>query len=288
MSQSSISEKQLAANRANAARSTGPHTSEGKARSAQISRKHGFTASDFSVVRLEDVRLKADLVSVYRPVNAQELFAVERIAIAQQALLRVARLEAGLCALAMNQAVDRDRELLSPLSDTMIGTDIGITRGQIRNHGFADGFRRMASSKDQSNVWRLFLRYQAQTERRGALWARRAIEEFDRLKALRAELPNEPIVEAEPEPPHMIKIRSDEPDVPVEEPAPPEPTEPAPPSAAPATRTEPATTPEPAATPAEPATSLAPPLHVNGHAARLSASTPAKPAGANNGRLPTS
>src|SRR5438105_11544511 len=49
-----VSEKQLAANRANATRSTGPRTPEGKARAAQNARKHGFTASTFAVVRLED------------------------------------------------------------------------------------------------------------------------------------------------------------------------------------------------------------------------------------------
>ena len=41
----------------------------------------------------------------------------------------------------------------------------------------------------------LFLRYQAQTER----LYRRAIEEFNRLKALRHELPNEPILDTQPE-----------------------------------------------------------------------------------------
>jgi hypothetical protein len=41
----------------------------------------------------------------------------------------------------------------------------------------------------------LCLRYQAQTERH----YRRAVEEFDRLKALRAEIPNEAISEAQPE-----------------------------------------------------------------------------------------
>ena len=50
MPQKPISEKRLAANRANAARSTGPRTPEGKARSAQ-NRKHGFTPSTFAVVR---------------------------------------------------------------------------------------------------------------------------------------------------------------------------------------------------------------------------------------------
>src|SRR5438270_25448 len=92
-----VSEKRLTANRANAARSTGPRTPEGKARSAQNSRKHGLTAANFAVVRLEDLQevahLRAGLIAVYQPVNSQELFAIERIALAQQAMLRTARLE---------------------------------------------------------------------------------------------------------------------------------------------------------------------------------------------------
>ena len=50
-----VSQEQLAANRANAAKSTGPRTTQGKARSAQNARKHGFTVSTFDVVRLEDL-----------------------------------------------------------------------------------------------------------------------------------------------------------------------------------------------------------------------------------------
>jgi hypothetical protein len=77
-----VSEQQLAANRANAAASTGPRSPEGKARSAQNSRKHGFTATTFPIVRFEEVdevaRLREDLIAAYRPVNSQELFAIER------------------------------------------------------------------------------------------------------------------------------------------------------------------------------------------------------------------
>src|SRR6266699_5168186 len=106
---SPISDKQRAANRANAAKSTGPRTPEGKARSAQNARSHGFTASTFAVVRLEDLNevahLTADLTDLYQPVNSQELFALERIALAQQALLRAARLEAGLFTTCLDMAL---------------------------------------------------------------------------------------------------------------------------------------------------------------------------------------
>jgi hypothetical protein len=44
------SDKQLAANRANTLKSTGPPAPEGKARSSQNARTHGFTTSTFAVV----------------------------------------------------------------------------------------------------------------------------------------------------------------------------------------------------------------------------------------------
>src|ERR1017187_8134380 len=70
-SQNTVSPEQLAANRANAAKSTGPRSPEGKTRSAQNARKHGFTASTFAVVRLEDLdevaNLRDDLVAFYQP-----------------------------------------------------------------------------------------------------------------------------------------------------------------------------------------------------------------------------
>jgi hypothetical protein len=68
--------------------------------------------------------------------------------------------------------------------------DIEVTRAQNRNYLLGDGFHRMAREST------LLLRYQAQAERH----YRRAIEEFERLKALREELPNEPITEPDLEP----------------------------------------------------------------------------------------
>ena len=190
-----VSARQLAANRANAARSTGPRTPAGKARSAQNVRRHGFAAAEFAVVRLEDLQavahLKADLLAVYRPVNSQELFAIERIALAQHALLRAARLETGLFTFCLDLALDPSGNPITLMTEALVG-DLEITRAQNRNFALAEGFRRMVR---EANTWNLFLRYQAQAERQ----YRRAVEEFERLKALRHELPNEPICEVQPE-----------------------------------------------------------------------------------------
>lgn len=192
-----VSAKRLAANRANATRSTGPVTPEGKARSSRNAIKHGFTASTFAVVRLEDFQevahLKADLVAVYQPVNSQEMFALERMALAQQAILRAARLEAGLFTSGFNEFFDPAGGVALLMNPEFVGDgDIEIARAQNRNFAFAEGFQRMVH---RSNAWTLFLRYQAQAERH----YRRALEEFERLKALRSQLPNEPVSESQPQ-----------------------------------------------------------------------------------------
>src|SRR5665811_1020477 len=158
-----VSEKQLAANRANAAKSTGPRTPQGKARSSQNGRKHGFTASTFAVVRLEDLEeiahLRADLIAVYQPVNSQELFAIERLALTQQAILRAARLESGLFTTCLNEALDPCVAPVVFMAPELTGEgDIEITPAQNHNHALAEGFHHLVK---QSNTWSLSLPYQA-------------------------------------------------------------------------------------------------------------------------------
>lgn len=193
-----ISDKQLAANRANASRSTGPRTPQGKVRSARNARKHGFAGTDFAIVKIEEReavdRLRDDLITVYQPANSQETFAVERIALAQHTLLRLARLESGLCTVALNRALlsFESETPFVPLHEELHVNPEEI-KAQNRCYYFAQGFHRM--NIENSATWGLFLRYQAQFERQ----YRRAIEEFERLKALRGKLQNEAIFEPQPE-----------------------------------------------------------------------------------------
>jgi len=189
-----LSEARLAANRANAQKSTGPRTPAGKLRSAANSSQHGFAGTNFAVVRLEDPaeidKFKADLVATYQPINSQELFAIESIAIAQQSMRRAARLESGIFTACLNEAFDRrsDRVLVTLVPDMIDTTDkysnverCNITRAQNRNYGLGEGFHRFIQRAD---TWPLFLRYQAQAERN----YRRGIEDLQRLMSMRGQL----------------------------------------------------------------------------------------------------
>jgi hypothetical protein len=124
------------------------------------------------------------LVNLYQPANSQELFAIERIALAQQAILRAARLEAGFFSLCLGESFDTSGQFRMPMN-SQLTEDIEVSQAQNRNYLLGDGFHRLIR---QNNSFALLLRYQAQAERQ----YRRAIEEFERLKALREELRNEP------------------------------------------------------------------------------------------------
>jgi hypothetical protein len=191
-----ISEKQLAANRANALHSTGPRTPEGKAQSSQNARKHLFAASNFGVIQLEDLqeiaRLKDDLAATYPPANPQEVFAIERLAIAQQALLRAARLESGLFMACLH------RVRVPGHTSNHAASDAETIRQLNCNFRLAEGLHRMSQN---SQAWSHFLRFQAQTQRH----YRYAVEEFERLRSQQAEkaqqekAQNEPIFAHQPE-----------------------------------------------------------------------------------------
>jgi hypothetical protein len=192
-----LSEKQLAANRANAQKSTGPRTAEGKARAALNSRKHSLTAAYVSMLRLEENgeldNLRADALAHYQPQTSQEIFAVERIAVCQLMMIRGWRLEAGMFIACVDRVLNDDGTPIFRLHADLY-PDSPMHTAQNRNYAVAEGFQRMAR---ESPMWSLVLRYQAQVERQ----YRRAVEELQRLIRERTEddSPNEPISGPEPE-----------------------------------------------------------------------------------------
>src|SRR5579885_817272 len=97
--QQPISEAKLAANRANAEKSTGPKSEEGKSRSSRNSFKHGLYSKQL-VLPGEDPAaldaLKADLRAEHQPANETEEILVNELAEQYWRLRRARRLEAEL------------------------------------------------------------------------------------------------------------------------------------------------------------------------------------------------
>jgi hypothetical protein len=90
------------ASRRNGAKSRGPRTPEGKARSAQNALKHGLRAQRFVVLALEDAAgfeaLEAALIEELAPVGALQSVLAQRIAVAAWRLARADRIEAEMLA----------------------------------------------------------------------------------------------------------------------------------------------------------------------------------------------
>ena len=187
----------IAANRANARKSTGPKTPGGKARSSQNARKHPFDPDPFAIVRIEDraqlAARVAGAIATYQPINSQERDAVERIALAQHSMRRLAILEAGFFTNCLDQAMEGPaRPFVLERAEITNGIDIPLE--QHRAYWLAFGLNRFTG---QSSIAATLLRFQAQAER----LHRRAVEDFHRLLKLRDVLPPEKYEEAsEPNP----------------------------------------------------------------------------------------
>ncbi len=97
-----VTEKQLAANRANARKSTGPRTPEGKAISRHNALKHGILAQALipealALYESQDAfdELVTELLDIFKPINAIEELLIQQIAVAYWRLARLYRAEAG-------------------------------------------------------------------------------------------------------------------------------------------------------------------------------------------------
>jgi hypothetical protein len=97
-----ISSARAEASRRNGAKSRGPKTPEGKARSAQNALKHGMRAHKYVVLPEEDAaafaELQAALLAELAPVGALQTVLARRVAVAAWRLARADRLEADLFA----------------------------------------------------------------------------------------------------------------------------------------------------------------------------------------------
>ena len=120
--------RQLEANRANAKRSTGPRSADGKAQSSKNSLAHGLTAQDI-VIADEDPeefeRLRAGLQADFEPTSTIELELVERLAGLLWRLRRIPVLEGAL--------LDARRE------ETSTGAEDFTLPVTVMQNGYIDG-----------------------------------------------------------------------------------------------------------------------------------------------------
>jgi hypothetical protein len=106
-----VTEKQLAANRRNALKSTGPRTPEGKAVSRYNALKHGILAKAVIPPALEPYESRADFDDLldafeaqFAPANRLEALLVQQMAIIYWRLARLYRAEAGTIANGQDRA----------------------------------------------------------------------------------------------------------------------------------------------------------------------------------------
>jgi hypothetical protein len=93
------SEAQIKANRANAVKSTGPKTAEGRAKSRMNALKYGLTAKQLIIFdeNQKDLSdLLSDMFEDYQPVGAREEELTRQLALAFWGLRRIRRAEAGI------------------------------------------------------------------------------------------------------------------------------------------------------------------------------------------------
>ncbi len=213
MSTKPPSAAKLEANRANAQKSTGPRTEQGKARSSQNAIKIGLLSDSLTVQHMERSDDFADrhdeLKQHLQPQGPQQAFWVFQIALSQWRLERLARLEAGIFDLAFFKAYQTygtrkpDVEAYVNLEEEGPVTPYAVE--QHRNLASAAGMEKIINDGDTLT---LYLRYQNLTERQ----LRRAEEKL-------AELQKEPKKTAQPADPPTTSLPEKEPTVPPELPS---------------------------------------------------------------------
>src|ERR1700731_4350143 len=101
-----ISDKQLAANRNNAQKSTGPRTAEGRKRSSLNALRHGLTGQVTTMTpedRAAQEKFSQALIKSLAPEGAMETQLAQRIATDSWRLNRISAVEDNLFALGLHQ-----------------------------------------------------------------------------------------------------------------------------------------------------------------------------------------
>ena len=156
-----VSERQIAANRINAKRSTGPKTELGKRRSSRNALRHGLL-SKFVVLPTESEdeynEFSREIAQDLAPIGALESLLADRIAAAAWRLRRACSIEAGMLSLeyygvlisdaqARARSATRSNPLFLPLEEVEVVDPV--------EHGLAleeEGAARVLQSSDRERI----------------------------------------------------------------------------------------------------------------------------------------
>ena len=145
-SASSVSALKIAANRANAKKSTGPKTKLGKARSSVNAVRHGLTAVKVVLEGespAEFESLRTGMFQEFRPTSRVEQELVDRIASVLWRLRRVPAFEVALLAwVEHSQSRRHDRSLITLGSSSIGDSDRGLPTA-IASESYGMGVRRL-------------------------------------------------------------------------------------------------------------------------------------------------
>jgi hypothetical protein len=143
----SFAPARAAASRRNGAKSTGPKTPQGKARSARNALKHGLCAEEFVVLHDEDAQafaaLEASVLEELAPQGALQRFLAGRMVRAAWRLERAERIEIEL----LEYRMDRDGDLALALIRDGNGTRSLDTLMRYRGSAQAEFYRALRTLK---------------------------------------------------------------------------------------------------------------------------------------------
>ncbi len=201
-----ISDKQLAANRANAARSTGPTSARGKSISAQNSLSHGLCSNRLTIFHWESQTeydaIRASFSGRFRPLDHAELALVDRMVDCTWRRNRILAIETTLFELDIS---DNEKTVKAEFPDA---PDDGLLRMAITFRSKHGEGSTLAVQRYLTSVERSYSRARRELEilqkdRFNALSADEIVE-----AATLAAVPPEPEPEPEPQPQQREKQRS--------------------------------------------------------------------------------
>ena len=154
-----VSESQLAANRANAQLSTGPLTSEGRAKSSQNALKHGLTSQTVVLACEDQIEYNRQLASyneTYNPIGAEEHRLVRSLIDCHWRLDRIIRLESAVLLKGHNEFAGKFEDEAPAHREALILAELYLKyEKSLRNLNIQEARLRRTREKDSAELLHL-------------------------------------------------------------------------------------------------------------------------------------